>query len=61
MIFKKFYENQLRNKVTNSFFSKLILYLNLKNFDGNTKNTRLSIDDLGSERAKICTFTETRC
>ena len=42
----------MKNKVTNRFFIKLILYLNLTKFEGNTENTRSSIDDRGSERVK---------
>ena len=33
----------MRNKVTNSFFNKLILKLNLKKIEANTENTRSSI------------------
>ena len=53
----------MKNKVTNRFFIKLMLYLNLKKFEVNTENTRSSIDDRGSERVKcylpraICAFT----
>ena len=42
----------MKNKVTNRFLSKLILKLNLTKFEGNTENTRSSIDDRGSERVK---------
>ena len=34
------------------FVSKLTLKLNLKKFEGNTENTRSSINDCGSERVK---------
>ena len=50
VIFYKFYENRMKNKVTNRFLIKLTLYLNLKKFKVNTENTRSSINDRGSER-----------
>ena len=46
----------MRNKVTNPFFSKIILYLGVNKFEGNTENTRSSIDDRGSERARFCPY-----
>ena len=55
VIFYKFYENRMKNKVTNRFLIKLTLYLNLKKFKVNTENTRSSIDDRGSERVKTYT------
>ena len=42
----------MKNKVTNRFFSKPIFVTQFEKFEGNTENTRSSIDDRGSERAK---------
>ena len=49
VIVSKFYENRMRNKVTNPFFSKLVCN-SVEKIDGNTEKTRSSYDDLGRER-----------
>ena len=53
VIFWKLYENRMKNKVTNRFFSKLIFVTQFEKFEVNTENTRSSIDDRGSERVKV--------
>ena len=40
----------MRNKVANPFFSKLILKLGRKQFEGNTETTRSLYDNVVSER-----------